>query len=68
MDSNLQTALLTIWAVGFLVTLWAGVTDRFRLKPYGLPRTKLVLLGRSIIRNVAKLRNSVRDEYPQCRS
>lgn len=38
-----------IWAVGCLVTLWAGVTERFRLKPYGLPRTKLVLFGRSII-------------------
>ncbi len=49
MDSNLQTAPLTIWAVGFLVTLWAGVSERFHLKPYGLPRTKLVLLGRSFI-------------------
>jgi hypothetical protein len=49
MDSNLQTALFVVWAAGFLVTLWAGVTERFRLKPYGLPRTKLVLLRRSVI-------------------
>ncbi len=31
------------------MTLWAGVTERFRLKPYGLPQTRLVLFGRSII-------------------
>lgn len=55
MDSNLQTALFVIWVVGFLITLWAGVTDRFRLKPYGLPRTTLVMLRSSVIDTVYTL-------------
>lgn len=49
MGSTLQTALFLIWAVGFLVTLWAAVTDRFRLKPYGLPMSGSAILGKSVI-------------------
>jgi hypothetical protein len=37
---TLRAALTVIWAIGFALTLWAGATDRFRLEPYGLPRTK----------------------------
>lgn len=48
MGSTLQTALFLIWAVGFLVTLWAGATDRFRLKPYGLPRPLSAVFRQSL--------------------
>ncbi len=46
---NLRTALTIIWAVGFYVMLWAVVTDRFRLKPYGLPRPRSEILRQSFI-------------------
>lgn len=55
MDSDLQTALFVIWAVGFLVTLWAGATDRFRLEPYGLPRPLPAILGQSVLNAVCTL-------------
>lgn len=55
MDSNLQIALFVVWAVGFLVTLWAGVTERFRLKPYGLPRLLPTILGQSVLDAICTL-------------
>ena len=55
MGSTVQTALFFIWAVGFLVTLWAGVTERFRLKPYGLPMSRSAILGKSVIDTLCTL-------------
>lgn len=46
---TLRAALTVIWAIGFALTLWAGATDRFRLEPYGLPRTKSGLFRRSAV-------------------
>lgn len=49
MNSSLEVILTIIYWAGFFLTLWAGVTDRFRLKPYGLPRPMSTVLKRSVI-------------------
>ena len=38
MTDHVATLVTLVWMAGFSLTLWAGVNDRFRLKPYGLPK------------------------------
>lgn len=47
--NDVRTALTIIWVAGFFVMLWAVATDRFRLKPYGLPMPRSAILRESII-------------------
>lgn len=44
-----RTVLTIIWAAGYFVMVWAVVADRFRLKPYGLPRSMSAIFRQSII-------------------
>lgn len=52
---NLRAVLTILWAAGYFVMLWAVATDRFRLKPYGLPRPRSAILRQSIIDSLLTL-------------
>ncbi len=49
MNNILETVLFVVYWSGFLLTLWAGAEDRFRLKPYGLPRPISSVFRQSIV-------------------
>lgn len=53
--NDLRAVLTIIWAAGYFVMMWAVVTDRFRLKPYGLPRPRSEILRQSIIDSLLTL-------------
>lgn len=55
MISDTATLTTLVWIVGFSLTLWAGVTNRFRLRPYGPPRPLRAILGNSLVATLCTL-------------
>ena len=49
MNSVLATMLFVVYWSGFLLTLWANSTGRFRFTTYGLPRSMSAALKQSIV-------------------
>lgn len=49
MNNLLEIVLTVSYWLGFWVTLWAVVTDRFRLRPYGLPMSRSAIFRKSVI-------------------
>lgn len=52
---NFRMVLTIIWAAGYFVRLWAVASDRFRLKPYGLPQPRSAIFRQSIINSLLTL-------------
>ena len=55
MTNTTATLVTLVWIVGFSLTLWAGVTDRFRLRPYGPPRPLRAVLRDSLVATLCTL-------------
>lgn len=53
--SYLEVLITAVYWIGFWVTLWAGATNRFRLKPYGLPMSRSAVFLHSVLNALSTL-------------